>query len=146
MYPAFIIFTAGMVLLSLTNNSITLLLSGILIGMGFGNMQSCTQAIAVKLTPPNRMGLATATFFIFLDAGLGFGPFLLGFIIPITGYSTMYIMMGVLILITALLYYFLHGKKENAAKVRIDTSSSYKRIQGDGSYVIFLTEEPSLCS
>ena len=125
MYPSFIIFTAGMLLLSLTNNSITLLLSGILIGIGFGNMQSCTQAIAVKLTPPNRMGLATATFFIFLDAGLGFGPFLLGFIIPITGYSTMYIMMGVLILITALLYYFLHGKKESAVKVKIDTSSSY---------------------
>ena len=124
MYPAFIIFAAGMVLLSLTNNSMTLLLSGILIGMGFGNMQSCTQAIAVKLTPPHRMGLATATFFIFLDAGLGFGPFLLGFIIPITGYSTMYIMMSVLILITAVLYYFLHGKKENAAKVRIDASSS----------------------
>ena len=37
-------------------------------------MQSCTQAIAIKLTPPERMGLATSTFFIFLDAGLGLGP------------------------------------------------------------------------
>ena len=51
MYPAFILFTAGMLLLSSAHNSITLLLSGILIGLGFGNMQSCTQAIAVKLTP-----------------------------------------------------------------------------------------------
>ena len=84
MYPAFIVFTAGMLLLSFAHNSLTLLLSGVLIGLGFGNMQSCTQAIAVKLTPLHRMGLATSTFFIFLDAGLGFGPYLLGFIIPFT--------------------------------------------------------------
>ena len=51
MYPAFIVFTAGMLLLSFAHNSIALLLSGVLIGLGFGNMQSCTQAIAVKLTP-----------------------------------------------------------------------------------------------
>lgn len=51
MYPAFILFTAGMLLLSSAHSSITLLVSGILIGLGFGNMQSCTQAIAIKLTP-----------------------------------------------------------------------------------------------
>ena len=76
-------------------------------------MQSSTQAIAVKLTPSHRLGLATSTFFIFLDAGLGFGPYLLGFIIPLTGYSTLYIIMGALILVTAVLYHFLHGKKDH---------------------------------
>ncbi|WP_018393575.1 MFS transporter [Bacillus sp. 37MA] len=116
MYPAFLIFGAGMLLLSSADKSITLLLAGFLIGLGFGNMQSSTQAIAVKLTPPHRMGLATSTFFIFLDAGLGFGPYLLGFIIPLTGYSTLYVIMGVVILATTVLYYFLHGKKESAAK------------------------------
>jgi MFS family permease len=115
MYPAFILFTAGMLLLSSAHNSITLLLSGILIGLGFGNMQSCTQAIAVKLTPPHRMGLATSTFFIFLDAGLGFGPYLLGFIIPFTSYSTLYAILGVVVLASTILYFLLHGKKERAS-------------------------------
>ena len=114
MYPSFILFTAGMLLLSSAHNSITLLLSGILIGLGFGNMQSCTQAIAVKLTPPHRMGLATSTFFIFLDAGLGFGPYLLGFIIPFTSYNTLYAILGVVVLASTILYYLLHGKKERA--------------------------------
>ena len=36
------------------------------------------------------MGLATSTFFIFLDAGLGFGPYLLGFIVPYTTYGHLY--------------------------------------------------------
>lgn len=80
-------------------------------------MQSCTQAIAVKLTATHRMGLATSTFFIFLDAGLGFGPYLLGFLISATGYSMMYVIMGILIFATAILYYFLHGKKEHLANV-----------------------------
>ncbi|HWO95038.1 MAG TPA: MFS transporter [Bacillus sp. (in: firmicutes)] len=124
MYPAFIIFGAGMLLLSLADKSITLLLAGVLIGLGFGNMQSSTQAIAVKLTPQHRLGLATSTFFIFLDAGLGFGPYLLGFIIPLTGYSTLYVILSIFILATSVLYYFLHGKKESTARADINTSAS----------------------
>jgi len=112
MYPAFIIFTVGLVLLGFSNNSVLLLVSGALIGLGFGNMQSCTQAIAIKLTSPERMGLATSTFFIFLDAGLGFGPYLLGLILPYTNYRNLYIGLGILVLVTTALYFLLHGKKE----------------------------------
>lgn len=123
MYPAFLVFGAGMLLLGSADKSITLLAAGVLIGLGFGNMQSCTQAIAVKLTPPHRMGLATSTFFIFLDAGLGFGPYILGFIIPIIGYSVLYIIMGFMILATAVLYSFLHGSKERAARAIVHDSA-----------------------
>ncbi|USK64525.1 MFS transporter [Peribacillus frigoritolerans] len=119
MYPAFIIFGVGLLLLSMTTNSFTLLAAGFLIGLGFGNMQSSSQAIAVKLTPPHRMGMATSTFFIMLDAGLGFGPYILGFIIPVTGYSTLYVILGVLVIITSVLYYFLHGKKERTARTNL---------------------------
>ncbi|TKC16795.1 MFS transporter [Robertmurraya kyonggiensis] len=123
MYPAFILLAAGLLLLSQANSSFTLLVSGVLIGLGFGNMQSCTQAIAVKLTPVHRMGLATSTFFIFLDAGLGFGPYLLGFVIPLTGYNTLYIILGALALLTTILYFFLHGKKEKIPVVYNSTSA-----------------------
>ncbi|MFS0762105.1 MFS transporter [Peribacillus phoenicis] len=119
MYPAFMIFGIGLLLLSLTTNSFTLLAAGFLIGLGFGNMQSSSQAIAVKLTPPHRMGMATSTFFIMLDAGLGFGPYILGFIIPVTGYSTLYVILGVLVIATSVLYYFLHGKKERTARTNL---------------------------
>ncbi|PAE26096.1 MFS transporter [Bacillus sp. 7894-2] len=124
MYPAFLLFAAGMFVLSTANSSFTLLLAGALIGLGFGNMQSCTQAVAVKLTPAHRMGLATSTFFIFLDAGLGFGPYLLGFIIPVTGYGRLYGMMAMFVLMSAILYYFLHGKKETASLRKLNTNVS----------------------
>ncbi len=116
MYPAFLLFGAGLLLLSTANSGIVLLLAGALIGLGFGNMQSSTQAIAVKLTPTHRLGLATSTFFIFLDAGLGFGPYLLGFLIPATGYSMLYVIMGIMVLATSVLYFFLHGRKERVAE------------------------------
>lgn len=119
MYPAFMIFGVGLLLLSISTNSFTLLAAGFLIGLGFGNMQSSSQAIAVKLTPPHRMGMATSTFFIMLDAGLGFGPYILGFIIPVTGYSTLYVILGVVVIATSVLYYFLHGKKERIAKTNL---------------------------
>lgn len=118
MYPAFVLFAAGLFLLSTASTSTVFLLSGVLIGLGFGNMQSATQAIAVKLTPPHRMGLATSTFFIFLDAGLGFGPYLLGFVIPVTGYSTLYVILGFAVMLSIALYYMLHGKKSTRHLLR----------------------------
>ncbi len=54
-----------------------LLLCASLLGFGYGNIQLICQTIAVKSCSIERMGFATSTFFIFLDAGLGFGPYFL---------------------------------------------------------------------
>lgn len=128
MYPAFILFGAGLLLLSTAETSVILLLAGVLIGLGFGNMQSTTQAIAVKVTPQHRIGLATSTYYISLDAGLGFGPYVLGFIIPLTGYRNLYIMMGVLVLVTTVLYYFMHGKKDSPDWGGMDPVTSETKV------------------
>lgn len=113
MYPCLLVFALGMMLLSYANNGFTLLLAGAIIGLGFGNIQSTTQAIAVKLTPPHRIGLATATFFIFLDIGFGIGPYILGMVIPLTGFRTLYLVISILVLALLILYYFMHGKKDS---------------------------------
>lgn len=116
MYPAFILFGGGLLLLGTVESSAAFLIAGILIGLGFGNMQSTTQAIAVKLTPPHRMGLATSTYYIALDTGIGFGPYVLGFIIPMTGYGNLYLLMSLMVLVTLAIYYFMHGKKSSMIK------------------------------
>ncbi|MCH6266057.1 MFS transporter [Neobacillus citreus] len=120
MYPTFILFAAGLFLLSSAGSGIIFLLAAVLIGFGFGNIQSCSQAIAVKVTPLERMGLATSTYFIALDAGLGFGPYVIGFIIPLTGYRNLYLIMAIVALACTALYYIMHGKrKETLAEVRL---------------------------
>lgn len=112
MYPGFLLFIIGMVLFSIAQNSFILLASGVLMGLGYGNIQSVSQAIAIKRTPIHRMGLATSTYFIFLDAGLGFGPYLLGFIVTFTDYRTLYLITAIIIVFATLLYFLLHGRKE----------------------------------
>ncbi|MEK4870392.1 MFS transporter [Niallia sp. FSL W8-1348] len=122
MYPAIILLSAGLLLLSQSESSFTLLLSGVFIGFGFGNMQSCAQAVAVKVTAPHRIGLATSTYYIFLDAGLGFGPYVLGFLIPLTGYPHLYMILSALALVVIVLYYLLYGRLERKTKVFASSS------------------------
>lgn len=111
-YPAFVLLAAGLILLGTAERSLIFLIAASLIGFGFGNLQSCSQAIAIKVTPMNRMGMATSTFFIFLDAGLGFGPYILGIMLTVMPYSEMYILLGFIALATSALYYFVYGRKD----------------------------------
>ena len=112
MYPCLFIFAIAMLLFSQANLGITLLIAGALFGLGYGNVQSVAQAIVIKLAPPNKLGLATATYYIFYDAGFGIGPFLFGFLIPFTGYRDLYSAMVILILATIVLYYVVYGRMD----------------------------------
>lgn len=117
MYPCLFIYAIAMFLFSQVNLGITLVLAGVLFGLGYGNFQSISQAIAIKVAPPHKLGLATATFFIFFDLGYGVGPYLFGFLVPFLGYRGLYSMMVIVILAATVLYYFLHGRKENQVKI-----------------------------
>ncbi|MFS0879185.1 MFS transporter [Metabacillus niabensis] len=113
-YPCLAVFTVGMLLFSEAASGWMLLVSAVLIGFGYGNFNSIAQTVAVKVTEPHRFGLATSTYYILYDLGLGVGPFILGFIAPITGYRTVFLLMVPIILICIPLYYFLYGRKEKA--------------------------------
>ncbi|MGJ3193645.1 MFS transporter [Peribacillus frigoritolerans] len=113
-YPSLLLFAVGMVILSQSHHGITLLIAGALIGVGYGTFQSSCQAISIKEAPPNRMGLATSTFFTMYDFGIGVGPFLLGFLIPFTGFKGLFIGMSVFAFVLIGIYYLAHGKKASA--------------------------------
>lgn len=110
-YPALILFSLSLILLSQAYNGFVLLLAGVLVALGFGTIMSCAQAIAVKESPKHRVGLATSTFFICMDGGMGIGPYLTGIIIPIVGFRGMYLTLAVIVFLSIILYYFAHGKR-----------------------------------
>lgn len=110
MYPAIIMFALGLAVISQASITIMFLVAAVLIGFGYGNVQSITQALSIKVTPPERLGLANTTYFIALDLGLGFGPFLLGPIATSLGYSGMYLTLGFIVLAGIIVYYLLHGR------------------------------------
>lgn len=112
-YPCLLLYAAGMLLFSQANEGFTLLAAAVVIGLGYGNFISCSQATAIKAVPVHRMGLATSTFFIFVDLGFGVGPYLLGALVSLTGYRGLYLIMSGVILANILLYYFLVGRKKS---------------------------------
>lgn len=112
MYPAIICFIIALFLLSQVHSGLILLLSAVFVGLGYGTTQASAQAYAVKKSPVHRMGLATSTFYIFLDLGIGVGPFLLGFLTPLIGYRGMYMAMAILLVVSFFVYYMMVGRKE----------------------------------
>ncbi|HEC2183742.1 TPA: MFS transporter [Staphylococcus delphini] len=110
MYPVIIIFAIGLVILSSAQETWLIALSAIFIGIGYGTIVPSGQAIVVQQAPRHQVGLATSTFYIFLDFGAGFGPFLLGYIISMWGFQTLYVAMAILALIALVLYYVVHGR------------------------------------
>ncbi|RJG02952.1 MFS transporter [Noviherbaspirillum sedimenti] len=119
-YPCCVILAIGLAMLASARSDAVLLVAGALIGLGYGNLQSAMQAIAIKVVAPNRMGLATSTFYIFLDAGLGFGPYLLGLAISQLGYRNLYWSMAVLAVVCMLAFYLLHGRHVAQLRARAE--------------------------
>ena len=113
-YPCLFIYAAGMLIFSRAADGITLLLAACLMAVGYGSFISCAQAISIKEVLPHRMGLATTTYFIFVDLGFGLGPFLLGMLVPHTGYRGLFLIMTFVVLASIPLYYFLLGRKKAA--------------------------------
>jgi len=109
-YPALVLFMVGMICLGQSYSGAMLLTASALIALGFGNMISCSQVAVVNLAPQHRIGLATSTFYMAMDAGIGVGPIIIGGILPHFGYRGMYEVMAALVLVTIIIYYFVHGR------------------------------------
>ncbi len=116
MYPAILIFTVGMLMVSQSYSGYILLLAGALLGLSCGSIQSNAQAIAIQVSPKHRLGLANSTYFIFVDLGVAIGPFLFGILLPLSGYREMYAYCAAVVFVCIFLYYWLHGKKVTRMK------------------------------
>lgn len=110
-YPAIILFAAGLFLLSQANSTFVFLLSGAVIGLGYGTIVPSLQTVAIKQADPAKRGLATSTFFTLFDTGIGLGSYVLGILAVKTGFASLYFMLAGVALFGLLIYYLLHGKK-----------------------------------
>jgi len=110
MYPVLALFAVGMVLLGCAGSAWMLVLSALFVGFGFGMLIPTMQVIAVNLVSPGRINTAVATIYILLDTGTGLAPLVLGLLIPIVGYSGMYLSLGGVLVTALLLYVVVHGR------------------------------------
>lgn len=110
MYPSYLFLGFGLFLLSITTTGWMLLLSGALIGLGYGTFMSNGQAVCLKTSDSHRISISLSTYFIGLDLGLGVGPYLLGELHSVLSFQGLYIVSGCIALLCAILYKLCYKK------------------------------------
>lgn len=116
-YPSLVLFASSFLLIAFAKNGFILLLAGVFLALGYGTLMSSMQTIAVKVSPPHRLGLAISTFFVCMDAGMGIGAYIIGLIVEQFGFHTMYIVLAIAIFFLIPAYYLVYGKKVSTVKI-----------------------------
>ena len=111
MYPALLVTALALFVLAQAHSAGMLLCAGVLLGVGFANFQSVGQAVSLSLVSRSRYAQATTTFYIFFDLGIGLGPYVFGQVIPLAGYSGMYLTLSALVVCSVLIYRLVHGRR-----------------------------------
>lgn len=112
--PLLVSFMAALAVLSAWPVPAGIFVAAALTAIGFGALLTSLQAIAVTVVPPLQVGVATSTYFVMLDLGIGLGPVILGALLPATGYSGMYLAMACLMAVTIGVYWLVHGRRPEA--------------------------------
>lgn len=90
MVPGFVALALGVGLMGLAPNSVTLLVSAALIGLGIGAIQPTGLAMATTGIDKSRFTVASATFYMMSDTATGIAPIVFGLIVPFLGYRGLF--------------------------------------------------------
>jgi len=123
-YPSFVFFGAGLFLLAVMNSLPALLVAAVFIGIGYGSIVPCFQALALQSAEEHRSGYATSTFFTLFDSGMAVGAFLLGIASAEWGFSFMYIISGIVIVLTIPIYWKLVKVPKQTVHEKTDETDS----------------------
>lgn len=103
-YPSFIFFAIGLVIITFISNQWILWLSAVFIGIGYGSLFPCLQTLAIQSVDKQRMGHAISTFFTLFDIGLAIGSVIMGLCIAYFGFESTYLICAVLVILTLFIY------------------------------------------
>lgn len=102
----------GLVTVGLSHTMGGFILTGALLGTGFGFFIPTLQALAVRYVPVNRRGAATGTYMISIDLGIGLGTILWGHVAETAGYRAMFFANLIPLALAGLIFYlFIHSQR-----------------------------------
>lgn len=111
-FPAFVLFGIGLIMLAMANGAVLFLCSAIFIGIGYGTLTTSFQSLAVQSTTHQRSGYATATYFTLFDLGIAVGSYILGLIAVGISYEMVYYIAAALLVVVFILYMTSMMKKD----------------------------------
>lgn len=104
MYVLFAFFALGLLTLGGVQGAVWVILAAVFVGIGYGSFIPCMQNLAIRGIEVHRIGVATATSLAIFDIGMGFGPYILGYLIQPLGYRNLYFLTAVIILADLLFF------------------------------------------
>jgi len=106
MLPGLVFIAVSMILLAFAADITEFVIAGVFYGIGFGSAQPTLNAIMIRLCPPARRGVGTATFFSSMDIGIGVGAVVWGIISQAAGFTFVFLGAAVCIISSVLIYIF----------------------------------------
>lgn len=103
-YPSFVFFAIGLVIVSFLNNQWVMWLSAVFMGIGYGSVFPCLQTVAIQSVEKPRMGHAISTFFTLFDVGLAVGSVVMGVLITWMGFQATYLFCAAMVIVTLVVY------------------------------------------
>jgi MFS family permease len=109
--PGMLLVTTGLLFVSRMSSIGTLVLAGLVYGVGFSTASIALQARAIDMSGPERQGAAMATYFAMVDLGVGLGSITAGQFASLFGYGGVFSrasLVPVIGLVAFLLYTWRH--------------------------------------
>lgn len=127
-YPSLLCMAAAMIIIANATTDIPLLAGALLLGFGYGTVTASCHTLAVHCSPLHQVGIATSTYFVLLDFGIGVGPYMLGSFVPTYGFSFVYMAAAILSLIGIVLYYCRMGRHGRFTRDQMNRDNQAKTL------------------
>ncbi len=109
-YPALLLIVVAMIALSLSSANWMLLIAGFLFGAGYRTLITTCHNLTLRCTFASHAGSLRSIYFVLLDLGIGFGPFLLGQLVPSYGFEMVYLAAAAIAFFGIYFYYIELGR------------------------------------
>lgn len=126
LYPSLILLVLSMATIAIAGNDYVLLAGGLLLGGGYGSITAACHALAVHCAPSRQIGVATSTYFVLLDLGIGVGPYCMGTLVPGFGFEAVYVCAAVVSLLGLGAYFLSMGRFQRFSSSRMDRERQIK--------------------
>ena len=125
--PGMILITLGLWFVATANSLNTFLVAALLYGLGFGLFHPTMMALLVDRVSPQGRGAAMGTFTAAFDLGIGVGSIIMGIVLQFAGvvlkekfgefagFSAIYILGGLIVLMASVLFTFKYNENKKEA-------------------------------
>lgn len=127
--PAILCEACSMLVMAFAKTDAMFLLGAVLLGYGYGTITVGCHTLAVHVSPLHRIGVGTSTYFVFLDVGVGVGPYFLGLFVKSFGFESIYLISFVIAIAAALFFYTYMFRARLFTRERMDRTAKAKMLR-----------------